>query len=183
MPINWGHPHRPLSWSRGPLAWGCELHPDTHISLGLPKQTLLHCEPEGSWEQPALPSGATGAPQDHPAHPCSSPGQAAEGPGSHLWALRDRITGMPSCTAHAPGAGNMGHHCRTGSDRQQRATHPSQLTVAGSCPQKTWQAGRPACGVSHPQPPALAAQHPAPWWRDATDSNSWYLPPRGCGFL
>lgn len=181
MPINWGHPHRPPSWSCGPLAWGCELHPNTHISLGLPKQTLLHCEPEGSWEQPALPSGATGAPQDHPAHPCSSPGQAAEGPGSHLRTLRDRITGMPGCTAHAPGAGNLGHHCRTGSDRQQRATHPSQLTVAGSCPQKKL-ASRQA-GVRGEPPTTAGTGGPAPWWRDATDSNSWYLPPRGCGFL
>lgn len=55
-------------------------------------------------------------------------------------------TGIPGCSAQAPGARILGHHCQTGSDRLRQASKrrsPFLPTVAGSwTPKKSWRSHR-----------------------------------------
>lgn len=79
--------------------------------------------------------------------------------------LARRGTGIPGCSAQAPGARILGHHCQTGSDRHQRDAHPSSPLWQEAGPQKragdhTGTAGT-ACGNTRPRR------------GDVTDSNSW----------
>ena len=162
-------PLGPPPWSRAPLARGCELHPDSRVSPGLPNFTVSQRGPgdlplsqAGPWEPPKttlpIPAASLGRQQRSR---LSSPGPA----------------GQDHRNARLCSTGTPGRKAGTelpGSDRQQGAAHPSQTIAAGSCPPKklvSRQAG------ARGEPPRTAGTgSPVLWWGDVTDSNSWYLP-------
>lgn len=146
-----GPPHR----SRAPLAWVCELHPNTCTSPFRPNKRGFTVSERDAGDAPLSQAGLWEPPQDHPAHVCNTPSRAgSRGLGSHPLAMRAGSWDS-RLLAQVPRAGRSGQRCHAGSDRRG-AAHPSQPIAVGRCSQKE-QAGSTQ-GSRHRQPSTVVGR-------------------------
>lgn len=115
-----------------------------------------------------------GAPQDHPAHPRSTPGQAAE-----VQAFISQPCGAGSRERQAAGTHAPGREFGTVLPDWLRPAAKSCSLCPPHCGRNAppVKAGEQQAGLRGEPPRTAGTGSPAPRWGDATDSNSWYLSP------
>lgn len=143
---------------------------------GPPKQPAgCSHHPHGGHHSPTQGSGSIPAPR-----------AGGRDPSSHLAALRGRVTGTPAASGRAQRSrcrrGIWGSPTRLAQQQSEELLPPhgcrelpQNPTGRVSIPQQANVSGASALAAP---PPAS----PAPRRGDGADSNSWYLPPQGCGF-
>lgn len=143
---------------------------------GPPKQPAgCSHHPHGGHHSPAQGSGSTPAPR-----------AGGRDPSSHLSALRGRVTGTPAASGRAQRSrcrrGIWGSPTRLAQQQSEELLPPHGCRELPRNPRGRvsipQQANYPRASAPAAPPPAS----PAPRSGDGADSNSWYLPPQGCGF-